>query len=415
MVDCFPDEDNCLTSLLADYQAAGGICRDSWLDFEYPGLYPVSDQYCGIVEITHEVWTGFCSWRTRQLLSDRENCAKPLNSEKAGIYETVRFLIRSMCSRPTFENFGSTGRITPLDAQRDIPLENTKHRYPWICSLRSVREQPYHICGVTLLSRPPGPTVLVTSAHCVYICKSEEGRLVPNCCCPNVGPGLCTETEDCGTNPQTVVMTGAEAEVICGEWDTATDTEEDYNVILPIEKITVHPNFNISRGELNSQFVTDDIATIHVSDENFEQQSQTHNIYPACLPTQPLPDTDAVIHAIHSGWSKAPPLEYVTNIAPGHLKHYGDFFKQWHYSMNITNCEDPKTYYRTGAEVKYQTNSYYPPGTVCAVERAAEFCPTSGESGSPLMVRDDQGRLVAEGINSFIKVLKNLYFSFLHI
>ena len=110
-------------------------------------------------------------------------------------------------------------------------MKNTKHRYPWIFSLQSVGEQPYHICGVTLLSRPPGPTVLVTSAHCVYICKSEEGRLVPNCCCPNVGPGLCTDMEDCGTNAKTVEMTGAEAEVICGVWDTATDTEEDYNVI----------------------------------------------------------------------------------------------------------------------------------------------------------------------------------------
>ena len=144
----------------------------------------------------------------------------------------------------------------------------------------------------------------MTSAHCVYICKSEEGRLVPNCCCPNVGPGLCTDTEDCGTNATTVVMTGAEAEVKCGEWDTATDTEEDYNVILPIEKITLHPDFDISRGELNSQFVANDIATLHVIDENFEQQSQTHKIYPACLPTQHLSDTDAV-SGIHSGsvWS----------------------------------------------------------------------------------------------------------------
>merc|ERR1712001_92244 len=122
------------------------------------------------------------------------------------------------------ENYFTEGS-PPL--ARVPPLENTKHRYPWICSLRSVGQQPYHLCGVTLLSRPPGPTVLVTSAHCVYICKSEEGRLVPNCCCPNVGPGLCTETQDCGTNPTIVEITGAEAEVICGEWDTATDTEED--------------------------------------------------------------------------------------------------------------------------------------------------------------------------------------------
>ena len=74
--------------------------------------------------------------------------------------------------------------------------------------------------------------------------------------------------------------------------------------------------------------------------------------------------------------------------------------------MNITKCEDPKTNFETGQILNYPTNSYYPPGTVCAVEKEGEFCPTGGESGSPLMVTDDEGRMVAEGIHSFIKVLK---------
>ena len=76
--------------------------------------------------------------------------------------------------------------------------------------------------------------------------------------------------------------------------------------------------------------------------------------------------------------------------------------------MNITTCEDPTTYEDDVDGIiytlNYPTNSYYPPGTVCAVEKLGEFCPTSGESGSPLMVTDDEGRMVAEGINSFIKV-----------
>ena len=308
-------------------------------------------------------------------------------------------------------------RITPIDSIAEIngvtiatvpPLENTKHRYPWICSLRSVGQQPYHICGVTLLSRPPGPTVLVTSAHCVYICKSEEGRLVPNCCCPNVGPGLCTDTEDCGTNPTTAEMTGAEAEVVCGEWDTATETQEEYNVILPIKKIAVHPEFNISRGEKNSQFVASDISIIKVEDRDFQTQSRTHKIYPACLPSasnNPLTTT-----AVHSGWSKPPPLDYVTNNAHHYEEFYGEFTKQWHHSMNIRKCEDPQTNYWTKDPLKYPTNSYYPPGTLCATEVQGQFCPTSGESGSPLMVRDDQGRMAALGINSFIKVRVKYYF-----
>ena len=146
-----------------------------------------------------------------------------------------------------------------------------------------------------------------------------------------------------------------------------------------------------------------DIATLHVSDDNFEQQSRTHNITPACLPTQPLSDTTA---AVHSGWSTPPPLEYVTNNAPQYLEVWGEFFKQWHYSMNLTKCEDPQTYWQSEEALNYPTNSFYPPGTVCAVERLKEFCPTSGESGSPLMVTDDEGRMVVEGIRSFTKVLK---------
>ena len=209
-------------------------------------------------------------------------------------------------------------------------------------------------------------------------------------------------------------MTGADAEVICGEWDTATDTEEDYNVILPIKKITIHPDFNISRGELNSQFVASDIATIHVSDENFEVQSRTHNINPACLPTQPLSESDPV-SAVHSGWSRPPQLDYVTTNAHHYEDYYGEFFKQWHYSMNITKCEDPKTYLLSETFLNYPSNSYYPPGTVCAVEKEGEFCPTGGESGSPLMVTNDEGRMVAEGINSFIKVLKIWSFSILFL
>ena len=444
--DCYP-ADHCLSSLLADYQAAGGVCPGSYLDVVYPGLFQVSDQLGGYDQ--YGVWRGceidnifvmrgLCSETTKELLRDQENCVIPIFSQKLSILRTTRELIRSMCDEQAYDDFWpapldrrSEEKITrqqrsppehlTSEDDREVrlipivgststgvpPLENTKHRYPWLCSLRSVGQQNSHICGVTLLSRPPGPTVLVTSAHCAYICKSEEGRVVPNCCCPNVGgPGLCTE--GCGTNSTTVLMTGAEAEVKCGEWDTATDTEEDYYVILPIEKITVHPDFNISRGEQNSQFVASDIATIHVSDENFEAQSTTHRIYPACLPTKPLSDKE--LYAVHSGWSKPPPLDYVTANAAHHLDYYSYFSKQWHYSVNLTKCEDPRTipitlYPYTGEPLNYPTNSYYPPGTVCAVEQEGKFCPTSGESGSPLMVTDDEGRMVAEGIHSFIKVL----------
>ena len=87
----------------------------------------------------------------------------------------------------------------------------------------------------------------------------------------------------------------------------------------------------------------------------------------------------------------------------------------------------------------FTTNTFYPPGTICAKEQFNQFCPTSGESGnivnvmheftdqhyveawamgknfynfqhvsntvsgSPLMTESSESRLTAEGILSFVK------------
>ena len=49
-----------------------------------------------------------------------------------------------------------------------------------------------HRCGVTLLSAPPRPTVLVSAAHCNSICKDEDGSVVKTCCCRKASaPGTC--------------------------------------------------------------------------------------------------------------------------------------------------------------------------------------------------------------------------------
>ena len=389
LTDCYPS-DHCLSLLLADYKAAGGICRGSLLDVNYPGLFPVSNQACEVYEESSGMWkvrSGLCSERTQELLSsDQQNCIQPLFSQKNSVLRTAGWLVQSLCDDQTFNSFSPrdvegnteyTGyteyksrkskpdtRFTPIDNVVDyyggltlanVPdLHHTKHRYPWICSLRKMGQPSSHICGVTLLSRPPGPTVLVTSAHCVHICKSQEGRIVPNCCCPNVGPGLCTDMKDCGTNATTVEITGAEAEIICGEWDTASDTEENYNIILPIKKIIIHPEFNISRGEENSQFVANDISVIQVDDRNFGILSRIHKINPACLPTH---NNLTGTTAIHSGWSKPPPKDYVTTVVPQYEEYYGEFSKQWHYAMNITTCQDPQTQAWTGVPLKHPSNS----------------------------------------------------------
>ena len=46
--DCYP-EGHCLSSLLADFRSAGGICAGSFADLQYPGLFPGS--------VVHSHWS----------------------------------------------------------------------------------------------------------------------------------------------------------------------------------------------------------------------------------------------------------------------------------------------------------------------------------------------------------------------
>ena len=69
-------------------------------------------------------------------------------------------------------------------------------------------------------------------------------------------------------------------------------------------------------------------------------------------------------------------------------------------------CADPTKMQAFGGTLDYPSNTYYPPGTLCAWDISFGFCPSSGESGSPLMVREQAGhqeRFVAAGILSFTK------------
>ena len=190
-------------------------------------------------------------------------------------------------------------------------------------------------------------------------------------------------------------MTGEDAEVICGEWEigqySQEESVEDYNVVFNIERITIHPDYNISRGVGKTQFVVADIATIHV--QNVEESVfSSRDIFPACLPTG---RTYNGSYGIHSGWSSPPSLEYINEYADLFLPYYRDFSKQWHYNMQIIQCLDPIVNEVNGQELDFPTNTYYPPGILCATENSKLFCPSSGESGSPLMMSDGT-RYVAE-------------------
>ena len=53
--------------------------------------------------------------------------------------------------------------------------------------------------------------MLVTTAHCTFLCKNDT-KVVDNCCCNNVGNIDCSDNvERCGSNPTVVEMTGMDS------------------------------------------------------------------------------------------------------------------------------------------------------------------------------------------------------------
>jgi len=71
----------------------------------------------------------------------------------------------------------------------------------------------------------------------------------------------------------------------------------------------------------------------------------------------------------------------------------------------LDKCEDPQLDGVFGGELEFPSNTYYPPGTVCAKDFSRNSCFSTGDSGSPLMVRERTRpmRFYAEGILSFVK------------
>ena len=135
-----------------------------------------------------------------------------------------------------------------------------------------------------------------------------------------------------------------------------------------------------------------------------EEKILKNQIYPSCLPTSRPKNSS---YGIHSGWSNSPPFYFVQSNAPLFTPYYRDFSKQWHYKMDFVKCEDPNSFDSLFVNYthKFASNTFYPPGVVCAKEKNGVFCPTSGESGSPLMTQDNDAftRLTTEGLLSFVK------------
>merc|ERR1712223_166280 len=381
---------------------------------------------------------GTCSADTEAALQTDE-CKTLLANQPTIIKNTLELLIQYSCKTEVYESLpisqglrkskkkrknrhNSKGRLAPittvdLDAgtMTELDFENTRHRYPWICSLRTRGTNPEHLCAVNLLSVPPNPTVIVGSAHCTYQCrdKNDNGVTLPSCCCvdPDLGQESCrNDTMKCFSDPKAVKMDGRDTEILCEEWQTGSTSQatsgEKYNVLLPITEIVRSPGFDASGlGPGGGS----DIAVFKVNDDQL-QDSRKNRIYPACLPPK---DRKTPTEGVHSGWTKPPSMAFIETFGKGYEGAYGDFFKQWHHKMEIQEkCRDPNTTQVFGKPVKYPSNTFSPPATVCAVDVTSQSCFSTGDSGSPLMVREEDRpmRYFIEGVLSFVKGCEQFVF-----
>merc|ERR1712223_1493999 len=381
---------------------------------------------------------GTCSANTEAALQTDE-CKTLLANQPTIIKNTLELLIQYSCKTDVYESLPisqglrkgrkkrrnrnkSKGRLAPIstvnltaDIKTELNFENTRHRYPWICSLRTRGMNPEHLCAVNLLAVPPNPTVIVGSAHCTYLCKDTDanGRRLDPCCCVKAEEGQESCSDDkvkCGNDPRGVEMDGRDAEILCGEWQSGvysqTTSGEEYNVVLPIEKIIRSPNFD---AEILGPEGGSDIAVFKVNDDQL-QDSRKNRIYPACLPPK---DRKTPTEGVHSGWTKPPTVAFIERFAIGYSGTYGDFYKQWHYKMNISEkCADTTTMQAFGQAVQQPAETYYPPATVCAKDITIQSCFSTGDSGSPLMVREEARpmRYFIEGILSFVKGCEQFVF-----
>merc|ERR1719350_2723534 len=132
------------------------------------------------------------------------SCQKAIAEQPTAIRNTLVSLLKAACdwdnatevikSFQFFEDgdFYGRGRIAPVAhvdvikvTKTELNFNNTRHRYPWICSLRRKGIHADHLCAVTILSVPPQPTIIVGAAYCTYMCKdgSPRGAFLEACCC----------------------------------------------------------------------------------------------------------------------------------------------------------------------------------------------------------------------------------------
>ena len=104
-----------------------------------------------------------------------------------------------------------------------------------------------------------------------------------------------------------------------------------------------------------------------------------------------------------------PPLSLLRDRVPLLESVYNNFFKQWHYKMEIEEtCKDPQVSPLNCQPIPDPANTAYPSAVICGKDMTRS-CFSSGDSGSPLMIEKVDGRFQVEGVLSFVKGCYRLF------
>ena len=260
----------------------------------------------------------------------------------------------------------------------DFPKKN---RNPWLCSLRTPGFSGVHRCGVTLLSAPPHPTIFVSAAHCNYVCKNNQGRVVEICCCRDSAMDFsCKTSEFCGTGSTLQLAQPQDLQIVC---NIRTQEPQPQGLpypqtfkIIEILEIINHPNYmNLEKDQEQSTgpMSGHDISVYKVNDTNFSVSEDS--IWPACLPKdneKNIPGNQGIL----AGWSDPLPAYFVGDI-PYRSSYVNKYLVQREALFRgQPACSDPKW---------MRSNTYYPAGTLCYTEAAWAGSVQFGISGSGLV------------------------------
>ena len=73
-------------------------------------------------------------------------------------------------------------------------------------------------------------------------------------------------------------MTGSDADILCGEWDSNGNTDpntsgERFNIALTIKEIVRHPDYVVNSDQTEQSYLENDIAVFKVDESPLSQES----------------------------------------------------------------------------------------------------------------------------------------------